>query len=265
MRCPACDQENSPDVRFCTGCGTLIAPVTWAQPASAPPYATPYAPLYPGQGAPGTYAPGYADTNAAYPAGARQPPYAYQAAAGQPNVAYQAGAGQYNAAYAPYGYAPGPQIVNNISVAAQAPASVIAVMARGSAGPPLLLRLLYFLFVGLWLGALWTVLSWLLVASLIGLPLGLYMLNRLPLVMTLKPPETQTEVSVQNGLVVIRQGAVPQLSLALRAPYFLLVGWWASLVWLLLTWLLILGTLGFGLPIAFWMVNRVPAITTLAR
>lgn len=257
MRCPACDQENSPDVRFCTGCGTLIAPVTWARPASAPPYSTPYAPPYPGQGAPGTYAPGYADPNAAF-----------QAGAGQLNVAYRAGAGQSYAAYAPHGYAPGPQIVNNISVAAQAPASVVAVvavLARGSAGPPLLLRLLYFLFVGLWLGALWTVLSWLLVASLIGLPLGLYMLNRLPLVMTLKPPETQTEVSVQHGLVVIRQAAVPQLSLALRVPYFLLVGWWASLLWLLLTWLLILGTLGFGLPIAFWMVNRVPAITTLAR
>jgi hypothetical protein len=166
---------------------------------------------------------------------------------------------------APPAYQPIPpvQIVNNISVTSS-PAAV-AVMIDRPAGPPLLLRLLYFLLVGLWFGALWTVLSWLLIVSILGLPLGLYMLNRLPLVMTLKPPTTETRVSVQAGVVVLRHGRVAQRPLVLRGVYFLTVGWWASLVWLLIAWTLIVGTLGLGLPLAFWMINRVPAITTLAR
>lgn len=254
MRCYACDAENSSDVRFCTSCGTLIAPVTWAQPAPATAFMPGTAPAH-GPLA-GAASGAYADPTAygAYATTAQQGGQAYASAA------YPAGA-----AYPPYGYAPAQQIVNNINVAASAPASMLAVTVQGPAAPPLLLRILYFLCVGLWLGAIWTVLAWLLVASILGLPLGLYMLNRLPLVMTLKPARTQTEVSVRNGVVMVRYGAVPQQPLALRAAYFLMIGWWASLVWLLLTWALIVGTLGLGLPLAFWMVNRVPAITTLAR
>lgn len=70
---------------------------------------------------------------------------------------------------------------------------------------------------------------------------------------------------MQHGVVVLRPGPAAQRSFLVRAPYFLLVGWWASLIWLVLAYVLILGTAGLGLPLAFWIVNRVPAITTLAR
>jgi hypothetical protein len=51
----------------------------------------------------------------------------------------------------------------------------------------------------------------------------------------------------------------------LRAVYFLLIGWWFSAVWLLLAWVLTLVTGGLALPLSFWMFDRVPALTTLAR
>ncbi len=132
-------------------------------------------------------------------------------------------------------------------------------------GPGCLIRILYFLFVGLWLGGIVTVLAWVLNVTIIGLPLGLWLLNRLPQLMTLKPVPTEGRVSVVNGKVVYRESNLPALPFLLRALYFLLIGWWFSLVWLILAWLLTGLSLGLGLPLAFWMFDQVPAITTLAR
>jgi uncharacterized membrane protein YccF (DUF307 family) len=47
-------------------------------------------------------------------------------------------------------------------------------------------RAVYFILVGWWLGAIWSVVAWLLCVSLIGLPFGVMMYNRLPAVMTLR-------------------------------------------------------------------------------
>ena len=47
-------------------------------------------------------------------------------------------------------------------------------------------RAVYFILVGWWFGAVWSVLAWLLCVSLIGLPFGVMMYNRLPAVMTLR-------------------------------------------------------------------------------
>ncbi len=54
---------------------------------------------------------------------------------------------------------------------------------------------------------------------------------------------------------------VPQPALPLRAIWFVLVGWWASLLWMMLAWAFS-ATLVL-MPIGFWMFNRVPTITTL--
>jgi uncharacterized membrane protein YccF (DUF307 family) len=49
----------------------------------------------------------------------------------------------------------------------------------------LLIRIVYFLVLGWWLSGIWMGLAWLLSVSIIGFPLGLYMVNRVPFVITL--------------------------------------------------------------------------------
>ncbi len=239
MRCAACDRINAADARFCVGCGIPLA-YAYAPPAAASPHQ------------PSVSTADYA--GAVTPAGGAYPAYGYgYPAPAQPAYGYLAPA-----------YAPAVQVVNNINITSVAAPSPALVLGQ-DAGPSLLVRALWFLFIGLWLGAACTVLAWLLLLTIIGLPLGLYIINRLPRIMTLKPVPLRLHVTVQNGVTIVRQGAVAQRPFAVRALYFLLVGSWASLVWLLIAWALVGATLGLGLPLAFWMFDRVPAVTTLAR
>ncbi|MEL7592005.1 MAG: YccF domain-containing protein [Anaerolineaceae bacterium] len=132
-------------------------------------------------------------------------------------------------------------------------------------GPGLLIRILWFIFVGWWLGLIWVVAAWFFNLTIIGLPLGLAMINSTPQVMTLKPSRVTTVLENRDGTQVIRQRPLEQHPFLLRALYFLVIGFWFSLVWTLLAWLLSLVTLGLAFPLSFWMFNRVPAVTTLAR
>lgn len=136
---------------------------------------------------------------------------------------------------------------------------------HNESGPGLLVRALYFIFIGIWLGLFWVLLAWIFNLTIIGLPLGLAMINRLPQVMTLRPVRVQTSVEMRDGVAVMRQATLKQRPFLLRALYFLLIGFWFSLVWMLLAWLILLVTLGLGFPLSFWMFDQVPAITTLAR
>lgn len=134
-----------------------------------------------------------------------------------------------------------------------------------NAGPGCLVRLLYLAFVGWWLGLIWTLVAWFLNLTIIGLPLGLAMINRIPYIMTLRPNRVQTTVEVRDGQTVVKQSAPQQPPFLLRALYFIVIGFWFSLVWMLLAWIFATLTLGFGLPLALWMFDRTPAITTLAN
>jgi len=132
-------------------------------------------------------------------------------------------------------------------------------------GPGLLIRVLWFLFIGWWLGLIWVLIAWFFNLTIIGMPLGLAMINHIPQVMTLRPARVYTVIENRNGRQVIRQRPLEQNPFLLRALYFLAVGFWFSLVWMLLAWLISLLTLGLAFPLSFWMFNRVPAVTTLAR
>ncbi len=143
--------------------------------------------------------------------------------------------------------------------------STQTVVTTPDQGPGCLIRILYFIFVGLWLGGIVTIAAWVLIVTIIGLPLGLWLLNRLPQIMTLKPVPTQARVMMVDGRVIYRESNLPVHPFLLRAVYFILIGWWLSAVWLVLAWLLTGLSLGLGLPLAFWMFDQVPALTTLAR
>jgi uncharacterized membrane protein YccF (DUF307 family) len=128
-----------------------------------------------------------------------------------------------------------------------------------SGGPNILIRALWFIFLGWWLGGIISAVAWFLVVIVIGLPLGLWLINRLPTVITLRAQEQKWRL---DGDGVLRRGE-QQRPLLFRAIYFLLVGWWLSGLWMLLAYgfLIII----VGIPLSFWMYGRIGAVTTLYR
>ena len=129
---------------------------------------------------------------------------------------------------------------------------------------PFLVRVLWFFLIG-WHVTLWWVLAaWLFNVTVIGLPIGLWMLDRVPLVLTLRTQRGYTVTQVDaNGAVQSRYQSTPQISWVLRFLYFVLIGWWFSLLWSLLAWLLCVTII--GLPLGVLMLNRLPSVTTLMR
>ena len=127
-----------------------------------------------------------------------------------------------------------------------------------SPAPNLIIRVVYFILIGWWLGGLLSAFAWFLNATIIGLPLGLYIINRLPTFITLRPQEQAWEV--QSDMVLSK---VEQRPFLLRAIYFLVVGWWFSGVWMAIAYLALITII--GMPLAFWMYGRIGAVTTLFR
>ncbi|MBX0349428.1 MULTISPECIES: YccF domain-containing protein [Haloarcula] len=112
-------------------------------------------------------------------------------------------------------------------------------------------RAVWFVLVGWWLTGVWLSIAWLLNVTIIGIPLGIKMINRVPLVLSLKRRET---------LVEERDGG-SQHSLLVRAVWFLLVGWWASGIWTGVAYTLTLTIV--GIPLAVWMYNQLPYVVSL--
>ena len=130
--------------------------------------------------------------------------------------------------------------------------------------PGCLVQLLWFALVGWWAGQIWVAVAWALMVTVIGIPLGVAMLNRVPEVIALRNPlATATVTRVDGDTVVTRSTDVPQRNLLLRALYFLLIGWWLSALWIETAYALCISII--GLPIGLWMYDRVPALLSLRR
>ena len=116
-----------------------------------------------------------------------------------------------------------------------------------------LVRLLWFLLVGWWATPVVVNFAWLLGVTIIGIPLAVKLINVVPTVLTLKEPRAFNRPDL----------AVPQRSLVTRAIYFVLVGWWLSFFWANAAAFLAVTIV--GLPLAIWMINRLPYVTSLYR
>ncbi|WP_224270492.1 YccF domain-containing protein [Haloprofundus salinisoli] len=117
----------------------------------------------------------------------------------------------------------------------------------------LLARALWFLLVGWWATPLVVNLAWFLTATVVLLPLGIKLTNLVPTVLSLKEPRSRSEPEAARG----------QHSLLVRAVYFVLVGWWLSWLWANVAAFLAVTIV--GLPLAYWMFNRLPHVTSLYR
>lgn len=127
---------------------------------------------------------------------------------------------------------------------------------------PFLVRALWFFLLGWHLTLYWILIAWLLNITIIGLPLGVWMLNRVPVVLTLRLPQSYAVGQVgTGGSVYWRTTSASQPNLLLRILYFIVIGWWFSLLWSLAAWVLCITII--GLPLGVWMFNRLPNVTTL--
>ena len=240
MHCNVCDTQNDAGSRFCRSCGTPFA--------SNSPYLTTNAPMS------GAACPACRQRN---PAGAAYcvfcaTPLA-RPAAGRPALAapdISSFRPQTGGAMALQ-----PSVAVNVAVGYAPPAQPVY-----SNHGNLLVRAVWFFFIGWWLGLIWTLVAWLFNLTVIGLPVGAMMLNAIPVVMTLRPPTGARRPGDGFG----RQPYQPvvQQPFALRAIWFLLIGSWASLLWMLTAWFFCATVI--LMPIAFWMFDRVPTVSTLA-
>ena len=111
---------------------------------------------------------------------------------------------------------------------------------------PFLLRAIWFFVFGWELTGIWILIAWALNASIIGLPLGLWMIDRVPQVLTLKARPGVMVTDKEDGRSQFFPASnVPFL---IRAAYFVLFGWWFSLIWAAVAWLLCATII--GLPLA---------------
>jgi uncharacterized membrane protein YccF (DUF307 family) len=76
------------------------------------------------------------------------------------------------------------------SSAAPEPSAVVATPSKGRnflvRVRPIWIRAIYFVLIGWWLALLWMILSYVISLTVIGIPVGIMMLNRLPAVFTLQ-------------------------------------------------------------------------------
>lgn len=114
-------------------------------------------------------------------------------------------------------------------------------------------RATWFLLLGWWLALLWGGLAYLLCVSVVLLPLGAAMFNRLPQVLTLEPV-------ARDPFTGSRAREQP---LWIRAGWFFLVGWWLGLIFFKVGYLLCLSVV--GIPFGLWFLHRVPLAMTLKQ
>jgi uncharacterized membrane protein YccF (DUF307 family) len=127
----------------------------------------------------------------------------------------------------------------------------------------LLLRFLWFLFIGWWLTGILSFIAWICILSIIGLPAGAFLLNRIPAAITLRSRSKTWTTETVGGVTFVRETNKPRRPTWVRATWLVCVGWWALAIWLTIAWLgcILLVTL----PIGLWMYNRAPAVATLMR
>lgn len=111
---------------------------------------------------------------------------------------------------------------------------------------------LWFVFIGWWATPVVVNLAVFFFGTIVGIPVGIVLINNVPTVLMLKS-KRDTDVA----------GETEQHSIPVRAVYFLVIGWWLGLLWGNIASLFAITII--GLPVAIWMLNRLPYVVSLYR
>jgi uncharacterized membrane protein YccF (DUF307 family) len=130
--------------------------------------------------------------------------------------------------------------------------------------PSIVVRAVYFLLIGWWASGIWLSIAWFLNLTIVGMPLGIKMINRVPKIVSLKDQKiTMTITQTDAGDVTVTESTSDQYPLTVRAVYFLLGGWWLSGIWMSIAWVASITIV--GLPAAVWMYSRLPFVVSLYK
>ena len=122
-------------------------------------------------------------------------------------------------------------------------------------GPGCLVQILWFVFIGWWLGSFAIGAAYVMFLLIVTIPVGIALLNNIPKIMALRePPQLVTPYGpVQT----------PQHNFILRTLWFIFVGWWLAAIVLAIGYALCMTII--GLPIGFLLFDTVPGLLTLRR
>jgi uncharacterized membrane protein YccF (DUF307 family) len=127
----------------------------------------------------------------------------------------------------------------------------------------IVVRAVWYVLVGWWASGIWLSIAWFLNVTIIGIPIGIKMINFVPKIISLKNTQnTQIITSDEVGTSVTVQSQ-EQRSLVVRGIYFVFIGWWVSGIWMSVAWLISITII--GLPFAIWMYNMLPMVVSLYR
>ena len=124
----------------------------------------------------------------------------------------------------------------------------------------IIVRALYFFFIGWWFGLFVALFGWLLYATVIGAPLGVKVLNAVPGAISLKAREKQLKVRQTPEGYEVTLEMLQQRRWWIRVlwyPFGLVLSLFAILVaWLLCAFLI-------TIPLGIMLFDKVPAIASL--
>ncbi|MGI9117190.1 MAG: YccF domain-containing protein [Gaiellales bacterium] len=147
---------------------------------------------------------------------------------------------------------------------AQTATTNVNVIVNSKAQHGFLLRALWYIAIGWWASGIVSGLAYLCIVTVVGIPAGFWLINRIPAVMTLRQRTRDIVGTVDDqGNVILTERHIAQHSLLLRALWFVVVGWWALLVWMSAAWFASITIV--GIPLGIWMYNRTPWVATLQR
>ncbi len=121
--------------------------------------------------------------------------------------------------------------------------------------PGCLVQILWFVFVGWWLGSFAVSAAYVMFLFIVTIPVGIAILNNIPKIMALREPP---QLVTPYGTV-----STPQHNILVRALWFVLVGWWLTGIVMTVAYALCMTVI--GLPFGFVMFDWAPGILTLRR
>jgi len=116
-----------------------------------------------------------------------------------------------------------------------------------------LIRAIWFIFVGIWETPLLLYVAWLCNVTIVLLPVGIKLINHAPFVASLKKGSEKVKMD----------GGKAQASLPIRAVYFVFVGWWLSLLWITVAAFFTVSIIGY--PVAVTVYSSLPYVTSLYK